>query len=90
MQGPRFGMIRIIGNSSTDSVARVSCDVSHERTDGVHCFEAIARTCNALKVADRGGAHCQLGVVATVDSTRLEMAVLRKLCLWKINKWFWY
>ena len=24
MQGPRFGMIRIIGNSSTDSVARVS------------------------------------------------------------------
>ena len=24
MQGPRFGMIRIIGDSSTDSVARVS------------------------------------------------------------------
>ena len=24
MQGPRFGMIRIIANSSTDSVARVS------------------------------------------------------------------
>ena len=45
---------------------------------------------DAPKVADRGGAHCQLGVVATVESTRLEMALPRKLCLWKINKWFWY
>ena len=47
MQGPRFGMIRIIENSSTDSVARVS---SLRPRNG--CAEGAASRQKVLTFAD--------------------------------------